>query len=168
LTPRRAESPQKAKKGRLTEAELRALEVLNNLAEKHAFSPPANPDDILVINNLAVLHRWEEPEAYYDGDAGDPDAAAAAADEGLEAGAQDDDADKKRRFRTWLMRLWLRNEKLGWAIPEAMRTPWEAAYGKERGRFVDDKYDLTPWPDYSAPGSTVLELLLGSLRIREL
>lgn len=52
------------------------------------------------------------------------------------------------------MRLWLRNDKLGWDIPESMRTPWEAAYGKEIGRFIEEKYDPTPQPDYKLPKYT--------------
>lgn len=113
---------------RLTEAQLRALEVLNGLAEKHAFSVPAQAGDMLFINNMAVLHKRD---SYVDDD--------------------DDDEATKRR---WLMRLWLRNDTLGWAIPESMRTPWEAAYGKEIGRFIEEKYDPTPQPDYKVPRYT--------------
>ena len=113
---------------RLTDAQLRALEVLNDLAEKHAFSVPAQAGDILFINNLGVLHKRD---SYVDGD----------------------DADEATK-RRWLMRLWLRNDALGWAIPELMKGPWEAAYGKEIGRFIDEKYDPTPQPDYKVPRYT--------------
>lgn len=59
--------------------------------------------------------------------------------------------DTKRR---WLMRLWLRNEDLGWKIPESMKLPWEAAYGKDVGRLITPKYDPSPQPDYKEPRYT--------------
>lgn len=115
--------------GRLTEAQLGALKVLNDLAEKHAFSVKAEAGDILLINNLAVLHKRD---SYID----------------------DDEADDEAAKRRWLMRLWLRNEELSWGVPGSMRTPWEAAYGKEIGRFIEEKYDPTPQPDYKVPRYT--------------
>lgn len=41
----------------LTEAQIKALEVLAQVAEKHATSIAAQPGDILFINNLALLHK---------------------------------------------------------------------------------------------------------------
>lgn len=124
---------------RLTGAQLQALKVLNELAEKHAVSIPAQPGDILFINNLAVLHKRD---SYVDDDT-DADADAKKAN-----GTAD---DTKRR---WLMRLWLRNEDLAWEIPEKMKLPWEAAYGKDVGRLIDPKYDPSPQPDYKEPRYT--------------
>lgn len=130
LHPKTGQKPSEGDSSRLTDAQLRALEVLNDLAEKHAFSIPAQAGDILLINNLAVLHKRD---SYVD---------------------DDDEAGDEATKRRWLMRLWLRNGALSWGVPESMRTPWEAAYGKEIGRFIEEKYDPTPQPDYKVPRYT--------------
>lgn len=126
---------------RLTETQLQALKILNELAEKHTLSIPAQRGDILFINNLGVLHKRD---SYVDGDA-DADAKKAGGD-------KPSVADKTRR--RWLMRLWLRNGSLGWDIPKAMKLPWEAAYGKDVGRLVEPQYDPSPMPDYKEPRYT--------------
>lgn len=132
LHPKTAEEPPEG--SRLTEAQLQALKVLNDLAEKHALSIPAQPGDILFINNLGVLHKRD---SYVDADAVESNGSA---------------ADKAKR--RWLMRLWLRNKELAWEIPEAMKIPWEAAYGEDAGRFIEPKYDPSPQPDYKEPRYT--------------
>lgn len=48
-----------------------------------------------------------------------------------------------------LVRLWLRNDKLGWRIPEALREPWEAAFGN--GDAFEKKYAVIPLPVYKPP-----------------
>ncbi|KAG6354744.1 hypothetical protein INS49_003825 [Diaporthe citri] len=191
LHPATAEKPSEG--SRLNEAQLKALKILNDLAEKHAVSIPARPGDILFINNLAVLHKRDsyvddDSDADSDADADtkktngtaadeqvstseadpkdskdDPSAAESPIDsEHKDTPEKDDKAkaggdklptadDTKRR---WLMRLWLRNEKLGWKIPDAMKLPWEAAYGKDVGRLITPKYDPSPQPDYKEPRYT--------------
>lgn len=108
----------------LDAAQLHALEVLNQVAEKHAVSIAAQPGDILFINNFALLHKRDK---YIDSD----------------------DATARRH----LVRLWLRNPELGWDIPERMKAPWKAAYGPKEGfgRFLEDRYEVVPVKEYKVP-----------------
>lgn len=41
-------------------------------------------------------------------------------------GAYEDDEESSRH----LVRLWVRNQSLGWAIPASMSPPWQEAYGE--------------------------------------
>ena len=52
-----------------------------------------------------------------------------------------------------LVRLWLRNTKLGWAIPSAMSIPWEAAYGNET-KAAKKQYMVEPRAEYEVPKYT--------------
>lgn len=108
----------------LDDAQLRALAVLNQAAEKHAVSIAAEAGDVLFINNFALLHKREK---YVDFD----------------------DATSRRH----LVRLWLRNPALGWDLPEAMKAPWKAAYGPVEGfgRFKEDRYEVVPAKEYKVP-----------------
>ncbi|TFA99817.1 hypothetical protein CCMA1212_008265 [Trichoderma ghanense] len=56
------------------------------------------------------------------------------------------DSDETSRH---MVRLWLRNSKLGWSVPESMLPPWYAAYGDNGVR--DRLYPLFPMPDYTVP-----------------
>ncbi|KAJ4387303.1 hypothetical protein N0V93_007892 [Gnomoniopsis smithogilvyi] len=47
----------------LNESQIKALEVLGQVAEKHSISIAAQPGDILFVNNLALLHKRD---AYLD------------------------------------------------------------------------------------------------------
>lgn len=143
---------------KLTEAQLEALRVLNELAEKHALSIPAERGDILFINNLGVLHKRD---SYVDADEKDskdgpsnsePADTPEKGDEVKAGGDKPSVTDETKRRH--LMRLWLRNEKLGWEIPEEMKLPWEAAYGKDVGRLIPPQYDPSPMPDYKEPRYT--------------
>lgn len=49
-----------------------------------------------------------------------------------------------------LVRLWLRNQKLGWNVPESMLTPWEAAYG-DNEKIKERFYPLIPAAEYREP-----------------
>lgn len=153
LHPATGEQPPKG--CRLTDAQLKALEVLNELAEKHALSIPAQAGDILFINNLGVLHKRD---SYIDSD-DDADGATDASaktqkDDGDVKAADDKKPNGDKTKRRWLMRLWLRNEALSWDIPEAMKLPWEAAYGKDVGRLISPKYEPSFQPDYKEPRYT--------------
>jgi hypothetical protein len=48
-----------------------------------------------------------------------------------------------------LVRLWLRNENLGWQIPSSLKQPWEAAFGD--GTPFEKKYPVVPIPVYKPP-----------------
>lgn len=46
-----------------------------------------------------------------------------------------------------MVRLWLRSQKLGWAIPDSLLPPWEAAYGK-KSKVKTRSYPLVPATKY--------------------
>ncbi|KAM0078735.1 hypothetical protein ACKRZS_009468 [Fusarium odoratissimum] len=46
-----------------------------------------------------------------------------------------------------MVRLWLRNQKYGWAIPNGMLPPWEAAYGENR-KIKARHYPIVPMVEY--------------------
>ncbi|KAL6879945.1 hypothetical protein HDV57DRAFT_101324 [Trichoderma longibrachiatum] len=56
------------------------------------------------------------------------------------------DSDETSRH---MVRLWLRNSKLGWSVPESMLPPWNAAYGDNGIRHR--LYPLFPMPEYKVP-----------------
>lgn len=47
-----------------------------------------------------------------------------------------------------LVRLWLRNTRLGWPIPSSMKMPWDAAFGKEAEKVINRFYPIVPMPEY--------------------
>jgi hypothetical protein len=91
----------------LTKQQKTALRLLSKLATKHEHRLDMEQGDMVFINNLALLHRRE---AY---------------------------ADPKDGLGRHLVRLWLRNSKLAWRIPDSMKTPWEAAFGPHGNGFPD-------------------------------
>jgi hypothetical protein len=54
----------------------------------------------------------------------------------------DDDTSSRH-----MVRLWLRSQKYGWAIPDGMLPPWEAAYGENR-KIKTRHYPIVPMPEY--------------------
>ncbi|KAL7809491.1 hypothetical protein V8C26DRAFT_423159 [Trichoderma gracile] len=56
------------------------------------------------------------------------------------------DSDETSRH---MVRLWLRNSKLGWSVPDSMLPPWDAAYGDNGARTR--LYPLVPMADYKVP-----------------
>ncbi|KAG4253318.1 hypothetical protein FPRO03_07278 [Fusarium proliferatum] len=57
--------------------------------------------------------------------------------------AYTDDENSSRH----MVRLWLRNQKYGWAIPNGMLPPWEAAYGENR-KIKARYYPIVPMVEY--------------------
>ncbi|KAI1475347.1 Clavaminate synthase-like protein [Daldinia eschscholtzii] len=55
------------------------------------------------------------------------------------------DSDTSSRH---LVRLWLRNTQLGWAIPPSMNMPWDAAFGERASKVIDRYYPIMPMPNY--------------------
>ncbi|PHH84616.1 hypothetical protein CDD83_1651 [Cordyceps sp. RAO-2017] len=49
-----------------------------------------------------------------------------------------------------MVRLWLRNTRLGWSVPPQMLEPWRAAFG-ESSRARHKLYPLQPLPTYVVP-----------------
>ncbi|KAL2152324.1 hypothetical protein VTH82DRAFT_5508 [Thermothelomyces myriococcoides] len=110
----------------LSQQQLEALEVLSALATKHRFCLDLKLGDIVFINNLSLLH------------------------------ARDPYVDPVNGPGRHLVRLWLRNPKLAWAIPQAMRTPWEAAFGPDGNGFpnLKKRYPVEPSLVYKPPKYT--------------
>ncbi|RDA94931.1 hypothetical protein CP533_0097 [Ophiocordyceps camponoti-saundersi (nom. inval.)] len=106
----------------LTDAQRRALDRVSEVAEQTELRLSLQTGDFLFFNNLALLHRRE---AYKE--------------------------DEKLPSRH-LVRLWLRNSKLGWTIPPLMMDPWRAAFEKDAG--VEMKYPLHPPDKYVVPKYT--------------
>ncbi|XDG02677.1 hypothetical protein ABKA04_002292 [Annulohypoxylon sp. FPYF3050] len=47
-----------------------------------------------------------------------------------------------------LVRLWIRNTRLGWAIPPSMKMPWDASFGDGAKRIINRYYHIMPMPEY--------------------
>lgn len=60
--------------------------------------------------------------------------------------AYEDDKDSSRH----MVRLWLRDTRLGWPVPPQMLPPWQAAYG-ETSRAKARIYSLYPMATYVVP-----------------
>lgn len=56
----------------------------------------------------------------------------------------EDDAASSRH----LVRLWLRNSKLGWSVPPQMKVPWSAAFERPDSQKL---YPIVPLPVYKVP-----------------
>ncbi|RDA88804.1 hypothetical protein CP532_5523, partial [Ophiocordyceps camponoti-leonardi (nom. inval.)] len=106
----------------LTEPQRRALEKVSEIAEQTEVRLELRTGDFLFLNNWALLHRRE---AY----------------------KQDEESPCRH-----LVRLWLRNSKLGWSIPPLMLPPWRAAF--EEGSGVERMYPLYPPDTYVVPKYT--------------
>lgn len=116
----------------LTPEQHEALSIMNQLAAEQQIRLDTQPGDLVFINNWAFVHARDP---YTDGE---------------------QDAQSRRH----LVRLWLRNSKLGWDIPAAMRAPWEAAYGSEglgdhsKASAMRGNYPVDPAPEYTIPKYT--------------
>jgi hypothetical protein len=106
------------------------------------------PGDLHFVNNLAVLHRRDE---FVDWDDGDE----AAEDKdnkndyktnkegivgGYNDGGSNGDGTKKKRH---LVRMRIRNAKLGWQLPAELQGEWGKAFGVEGERV----WHLEPMPE---------------------
>lgn len=49
-----------------------------------------------------------------------------------------------------MVRLWLRNTELGWAVPDSLLPPWLRAFGEE-AQSRRGIYSLVPMPEYKTP-----------------
>jgi hypothetical protein len=116
----------------LTPDQYEALSIMNQVAAEQQIRLDTRPGDLVFINNWAFVHARD---SYTDSD--------------LEVGS-----------RRHLVRLWLRNSKLGWDVPAAMRAPWEAAFGPQgkgdhsKSPATRGNYPVDPSPEYSIPKYT--------------
>jgi hypothetical protein len=110
----------------LSPSQLDALDILSALASKHQYCLDLKQGDIVFINNLSLLH------------------------------ARDSYVDPKDGPGRHFVRLWLRNSKLAWSIPQSMRAPWEAAFGPDGNGFpeLEKRYPVKPTPVYKPPKYT--------------
>ncbi|KAK8137184.1 hypothetical protein PG984_005124 [Apiospora sp. TS-2023a] len=54
-------------------------------------------------------------------------------------------------FSRHLVRMWLRNDTLGWPVPDSMRMPWDSTYGEPSDRIINRRYPVVPMPVYMEP-----------------
>ena len=109
----------------LTAAQEAAVALVLRLAAEHRVAVPLAPGDMLFVNNWAMLHARD---AYMDAS-------------GSSGGGRH------------LVRAWLRNTELGWAVPDAMRAPWDAAFGAQ-AKAITPRYAVVPEKEYKAPKYT--------------
>lgn len=102
----------------LSERQREALDVVESIARAVQVDIQTQAGDMHFINNLAVLHRRDE---FADGAA--------------------------PRDRRHLVRMILRNERLGWAIPDELRRHWHDAFDKDMCR----SWHLEPMPGDEFP-----------------
>lgn len=107
---------------KLTANQVRALDAIEEIAKATQLEIATRPGDIHFINNLAIMHRRE--------------------------GFVNGEGPAERRH---LVRMRLRDDELGWAIPPALRDEWSKAFG-DRGSRV---WHLEPMPDGYFPLRTL-------------
>ncbi|KAK1756955.1 hypothetical protein QBC47DRAFT_443599 [Echria macrotheca] len=78
-----------------------ALDTVFALASKHSLRLSKKPGDMIFINNHSLLHARDK---YID-------------------------PDVVQGHRRHLVRMWLRNSRLGWDIPASIRPHWENVFG---------------------------------------
>ena len=81
-----------------------ALEAVQDLARRHKLEVPFQDGDMRFINNLALLH------------------------------SRDDLKKSPGSDQRYLLRMWLRNEKLGWPIPTELQCDWKKSFEDVQGR----------------------------------
>ncbi|KAI1748602.1 hypothetical protein F4782DRAFT_516684 [Xylaria castorea] len=101
---------------RCTAAQIKALEVVQAVAEAHSYRFTTQTGDFHFINNLAILHGREE--------------------------FSNDQGNKRH-----LVRMWLRNEELGWDIPDVLETLWAAIFEGDANRTLT----IEPMPERFFP-----------------
>ena len=109
-----ATHPRPERLPKLTPQQLEALDAIEMIARATEMEIQTQPGDIHYINNLAVLHRRD---AFVNGD----------------------DPSTKRH----LIRMRLRNETLGWTIPDELKQEWSDAFEEEGERV----WHVEPMPD---------------------
>ncbi len=92
------------------------------------------PGDLHFVNNLAVLHRRDE--FVDEGDGRD----------GLEVDGDAGRGDGRKKKRH-LVRMRIRNEKMGWDLPRELQGEWKKAFGDEGERV----WHLEPMPEAFFP-----------------
>ena len=89
----------------MTDSQAEALDMVHFTAEKHGLKIPLQRGDMMLYNNLAVLH-------------------------GREAFRSPKMSDNKRH----VLRLWLRNEKMAWQTPLGLARDWYRVFSDSQRR----------------------------------
>lgn len=119
-------SPRDPRAPPVTPAQLDAMDAVHFTAEKHSLSLEQHAGDMLFVNNFALLHSRE---AFENGD----------------------DDDQHRH----LLRLWLRNDDLGWKIPDGLKLEWENLF--ESANEIQEQWNPRPPflnPNHAVPGTS--------------
>ncbi|KAF5538545.1 family Taurine catabolism dioxygenase [Fusarium napiforme] len=106
--------PRPAHLPRISMKQLKALEDIERAAKMVQLEIENRPGDIHFINNLFILHRRD---SFKDGDG----------------------VSEKRH----LVRMRLRDDELGWDLPESLRKKWEDAFGTGSDRL----WHIGPMPE---------------------
>ncbi|KAH8717223.1 Taurine hydroxylase-like protein SAT17 [Beauveria bassiana] len=110
-----ASHPRCASLPQLTPVQAEALDAIEAIARATQLEMKTVAGDIHLINNFAVLHRRQ----------------------GFVDGAQ---SSEKRH----LVRMRLRDEELGWAVPRELQAEWTQAFGESSGSRV---WHIEPMPE---------------------
>lgn len=113
-----AAHPRPAHFPNLTPRQIEALDAVETIAKATQMEIQTRPGDIHFINNLAILHRRE--------------------------GFVNGQAPSEKRH---LVRMRVRNDKLGWSLPEELKREWYDAFEKPADRV----WHLEPMPDAFFP-----------------
>jgi hypothetical protein len=124
-----AAHPRPAHLPSLTTAQREALDVLESVARGVELQIATRPGDLHFVNNLAVLHRRDE---FFD-------------DEDVEEGTceREDACKVKEKKKRHLVRMRIRNEKMGWKLPSELQQEWDKVFGDE----VEPVWHLEPMPE---------------------
>ncbi|KAH6898592.1 hypothetical protein B0T10DRAFT_578395 [Thelonectria olida] len=98
----------------VTSRQIEALDAIETIAKATQLEISTRPGDMHFINNMAILHRRE--------------------------GFVNGQAPRERRH---LVRMRLRDDELGWSLPEDLRQEWETAFSETGPRV----WHLEPMPD---------------------
>ena len=98
----------------MTACQIEALDAIENIAKAVQLDIRTQAGDIHFINNFAILHRRE--------------------------GFVNGEAPQQRRH---LVRMRLRDDDLGWKLPQDLKQEWSAAFDEGTGRV----WHLEPMPD---------------------
>ncbi|KAL9107069.1 MAG: hypothetical protein Q9227_008015 [Pyrenula ochraceoflavens] len=99
----------------LTEAQAEALDAVHFIAEKHALRLSYQPGDLIVVNNLALLHARS---------------AFRNSDNTVATSGEMSSSTNQRH----LLRLWLRQEPCPWTRPKELAPAWEKTFVPEPGQ----------------------------------
>ena len=99
----------------LTHRQLEALDAVESIAKATQVEIVTKPGDMHFINNLAILHRRE--------------------------GFVNGESSNQQRH---LLRMRLRDDELGWSIPQELQDEWKKAF---EDPIADKVWHLEPMPE---------------------